>query len=662
VGTGAIGQSKQGCSVAIAENAGTAAVGGCGDNNNLGAVWVFTETGSGSSGVWNQQAELVATSAVGTTNIDQGKSVALSADGNTLLVGGYGDNSGVGAAWVFTQSGGVWTQQAKLVGTGTVGAANQGYSVALSNDGNTAVLGAPMDNNGAGAAWIFTRNAGAWTQLGSKLVGSGAQGNANQGTAVAISPDGNEIMIGGPGDNSDIGAVWAFATTQPAPVIQDLSPGVVTAGGPGFTLTVSGMTFVSGAVVYWNGLPLSTTFVNSGQLTAVVPAGDYATAGTGIADITVVNPGGGSQTSLPALFTVNSPPCTITFSPSSLSLPANGTSSIEACPGPLSNLQCGVDTGASTATIQVNASGSCTGWSVTSNSPLAVQISPSTSTGSGTTGAITFTVFTNTHTYEQGFTIDVNTNNGVFPFTLTEAASPLTGTLGQTYREVYALYQQLLNRDPDPSGLAFWTGIGDGGLGEMADSFLTSPELFNTQFAIMAAYQAVTGNAPSYEQFVPAVTSGQGAVALFNSLVAANPGFTPADMYQNLLNRQPSSADSACIASGLVQCFETIIGYPAANTPVGAVNNEFQSTGTYHTGLTADHTNSLYVKLLYYLILRRDPDGGGLAFWINVANSGGPGLLFQGAAGYATRIEIVGTGTPNEGFVGSPEFQGLFVN
>ncbi len=55
---------------------------------------------------------------------------------------------GVGAAWVWTRSGGVWTQQGpKLVGSGAVGNAQQGYSVSLSADGNTAIVGGPIDNS-----------------------------------------------------------------------------------------------------------------------------------------------------------------------------------------------------------------------------------------------------------------------------------------------------------------------------------------------------------------------------------------------------------------------------------------------------------------------------------------------------------------------------------
>ena len=96
--------------------------------------------------------------------------------------------------------------------------------------------------------------------------------------------------------------------------------------------------------------------------------------------------------------------------------------------------------------------------------------------------------------------------------------------------------------------------------------------------------------------------------------------------------------------------------------PVSAANNEFQSTGIYQTTLAADHTNGLYVQMIYYVTLSRDPDPAGFAFWLGVANSGGPGVLFQGSAGYGTRIQILGPGTPTQGFIGSPEFQGLFAN
>jgi hypothetical protein len=205
VGIGAVFSAQQGYSVAVSADGNTAIVGGPADND-VGAVWVFTRSG----GVWTQQGnKLVGTGAVGTAQ--QGWSLALSADGNTAIVGGPHDTGGVGATWVFTRSAGVWTQQGnELLGTGTAGNAQQGVAVALSADGNTAMVGGSGDNSASGAVWVYTRNGGLWTQQGSKLVGTGAVGQAAQGGAVALSGDGNTAIVGGPGDNSPIGAAWVF--------------------------------------------------------------------------------------------------------------------------------------------------------------------------------------------------------------------------------------------------------------------------------------------------------------------------------------------------------------------------------------------------------------------------------------------------------------------
>ena len=210
VGTGAVGAAKQGWSVAISADGNTAIVGGFLDNSHTGAAWVFTRSG----GVWSQQgSKLVGTGAVGAAY--QGSSVAISADGNTAIVGGFVDSSNAGAAWVFSRSGGVWSQQgSKLVGTGAVGAADQGYSVAISSDGNTAIVGGPIDNSYAGAAWVFTRSEGVWSQQGSKLVGSGAAGNAERGASVAVSADGNTAIVGGFLDSSYAGAAWVFTRSE----------------------------------------------------------------------------------------------------------------------------------------------------------------------------------------------------------------------------------------------------------------------------------------------------------------------------------------------------------------------------------------------------------------------------------------------------------------
>ena len=213
VGTGAVGPAGQGRSVGISSDGHTAIVGGDDDNTFIGAAWIYVDSG----GIWTQQGpKLVGTGYVG--NVYQGFSVSISADGNTAIVGGYSDNNFMGAAWVFTRSAGVWTQQGnKLVGTGSIGTfVWQGYSVSLSADGNTAIIGGEYDNNLKGASWVFTRTGGVWSQQGSKLVGTGAVDlpyAANQGCSVFISSDGNTTIVGGFQDNNDTGAVWIFTRT-----------------------------------------------------------------------------------------------------------------------------------------------------------------------------------------------------------------------------------------------------------------------------------------------------------------------------------------------------------------------------------------------------------------------------------------------------------------
>jgi hypothetical protein len=149
------------------------------------------------------------------TEHEFGFSVALSANGNTALVGGIADNANAGAAWVFTRSGATWSQQGpKLTPTDESGAGELGYSVALSRNGDTALLGAPHDGGrevrGDGAAWIFTRSGTAWSRQGTKLTGGEESGEGDFGAAVALAGSGKTALIGGPEDNSRIGAAWAF--------------------------------------------------------------------------------------------------------------------------------------------------------------------------------------------------------------------------------------------------------------------------------------------------------------------------------------------------------------------------------------------------------------------------------------------------------------------
>jgi hypothetical protein len=255
----------QGMSVALSADANTAIVGGWGAE----AAWVFTRSG----GSWTQQGKkLVGTGAVGKAR--QGTSVALSADGNTAIVGGWSDNSKTGAAWVFTRVGGVWTQQGnKLMGTDAVGSARQGTSVALSSDGNTAIVGGPGDNpwdrsvpfglGAAGAAWVFTRSGGVWTQQGNKLIGTGAV--ARQGTSVALSTDGNVAIVGGLAEDGGVALVFTRSGGHWTQDKKLVGPGAVGKSTPSVALSADGNIVMVGGSNDNGGVGAAWVFTRRGD-------------------------------------------------------------------------------------------------------------------------------------------------------------------------------------------------------------------------------------------------------------------------------------------------------------------------------------------------------------------------------------------------------------
>jgi hypothetical protein len=269
------GAGMFGVSVALSTDGNTAIIGGSADSAGAGAAWIFTR----SHGVWSDEAKLIGSGATG--NAFQGISVSLSGDGNTALVGGYGDNTDNGAAWVFVRSGTTWSQQgSKLFGSGNVEAAEQGYAVALSADGNTALVGGFADNAEAGAAWIFSRSGGTWTQVGSKLVGTGAVGAAWQGFSVALSAAASTAAIAGYEDDAFDGAVWVFTQSSGAWTqfgSKLLGSGAVGAAEQGIALALSanGTTVLEGGAFDNSGAGAAWVFVanGAGALTAAPNAG-----------------------------------------------------------------------------------------------------------------------------------------------------------------------------------------------------------------------------------------------------------------------------------------------------------------------------------------------------------------------------------------------------
>jgi hypothetical protein len=224
------GEALFGAAIALSENGATAIIGGPTLDGHSGAAWVFQQSGS----KWLQQGEKLSGSdeeplVVGETVYGSafGGSVAISSDGNTALVGGFLDHQGEGAIWAFTRSGTAWSQQgAKITAEGelpsfTLGLGGSfGSGLALTPNGDTAIVGAFGDNEGAGAAWIFKRFEGHWTQQRGKLIGGEESEGGAFGTNVAIAENGRTALIGdGPGQEGSPpaeGGAWIFSLEPPS--------------------------------------------------------------------------------------------------------------------------------------------------------------------------------------------------------------------------------------------------------------------------------------------------------------------------------------------------------------------------------------------------------------------------------------------------------------
>ena len=152
IGAGNIGPSMQGTSVSLGASGFVVAIGGPTNNSNTGGVWIFLRD---NTGFWTQDGTaLVVSDSVGAPMI--GISVSISKVSNTIAIGGPGDNGNVGATWIFTRDLGIWSQRGnKLVGSGSIGQPLQGTSVSLAAVGNTLAIGGPNSGIQLGAIWIF---------------------------------------------------------------------------------------------------------------------------------------------------------------------------------------------------------------------------------------------------------------------------------------------------------------------------------------------------------------------------------------------------------------------------------------------------------------------------------------------------------------------------
>ncbi len=253
---GAIGEDSSTTGVNSTPNDGTSTGAGS------GAAYVFVR----SAGVWTQQAYLKP-AAVGTSQGGDEFGVSVSISGDTVVVGAHDEDSSTtgvnstpnesasqsGAAYVFVRSAGVWTQQAYLkpATVGTTQAGDQfGWSVAVS--GGTVVVGAYLEDSsttgvnstpsegasGSGAAYVFVRSAGVWTQqayLKPDAVGT-TQAGDDFGVSVAVS--GDTVVVGASQEDSSTTGLnstpnESSADSGAAYIFTGLGSGVPDADGDG---------------------------------------------------------------------------------------------------------------------------------------------------------------------------------------------------------------------------------------------------------------------------------------------------------------------------------------------------------------------------------------------------------------------------------------------
>ncbi|MBR58128.1 MAG: hypothetical protein CMH54_08920, partial [Myxococcales bacterium] len=212
-------------------------------STDAGAAYVFVRSG----GVWTQQQKLIASD--GSFADQFGESISIS--GDTLVVGAiedddHGDKSG--SAYVFMRSGGLWTEQHKI--TAYDAAAGDLFGLSVSISGDTLVVGAMGDDhqgNSGGSAYVYTRNIDTWLVQQKLLASDGYEGDSF-GVSVAISEE--TVVVGAQfGNDPDTGAIYVYVRN--GSVWSEQQRLIASDGGSGdnfgFGVAISGDTIVGGS-------------------------------------------------------------------------------------------------------------------------------------------------------------------------------------------------------------------------------------------------------------------------------------------------------------------------------------------------------------------------------------------------------------------------------
>ncbi len=173
---------------------------------NTGALWVFVEDG----GQWQAQQKLTASDAQDGWFL--GEQVAISADGNTAVASATGAPGN--PVYVFTRDGDRWSEAGTLPQPDNF---SSFPNMAVSADGNVILVGSSGDGDfgqGAGAVYIFVRDAKSSKWLfRQKIFASDPDAHDNFGFAVSLSAGGDTVLVGASNDDEvglSAGAVYVF--------------------------------------------------------------------------------------------------------------------------------------------------------------------------------------------------------------------------------------------------------------------------------------------------------------------------------------------------------------------------------------------------------------------------------------------------------------------
>jgi hypothetical protein len=251
---GGANNDRLGSSVALSANGNDLVAGATQDDVVAGGGAGYANAYRWSGGAWLPRG---ATISGQVADDAAGQSVDMSNDGDTIAVGAHLFGSGGGALGrgrvrVFTFVGGAWSQ----IGSNIDGEPDDqsGLAVSLSGDGSVVAIGAPLHNGAAGVdsgtTRVYTFNGGVWTQRGTDIDGDAA-GNQS-GRDVALSDDGNTVVIGAPWTGAQSGQVRVFtfasgSWAQRGTTISGRGPGLF---GASVAVSGDGTIFASGAPTF----------------------------------------------------------------------------------------------------------------------------------------------------------------------------------------------------------------------------------------------------------------------------------------------------------------------------------------------------------------------------------------------------------------------------